>query len=224
MKVIFAEVRSKSAVKVQKDELEKLPKTVGLLTTVQFIGQLDSIKKQVEDSGRKVLIGRGIRTKYEGQVLGCDSSAAREDADGFLYVGTGIFHPLGIALRTEKPVFILDPSSGKIEELRREKVEKVKKRRKGALLKLLNSERIGILVSLKPGQEMLGEALRIKNLLESRGKSAYIFIFDTLDFSELENFPFVKCFLNLACPRISEDFERFSRPVADYSDAKEFLK
>ena len=39
----------------------------------------------------------------EGQVLGCNTSSAgavMEDIDCFLFVGTGSFHPLAVALAT----------------------------------------------------------------------------------------------------------------------------
>ena len=225
MKVIFAETRSKAKITIPGKEISKLPKSVALATTVQFIGQLDAVKKELESAGLKVFVGKGRRTKYPGQVLGCDSSAAiSADADAVLYIGTGFFHPVGIALQVEKPVFVFDPALGKIEELPKERVDAVRRKRKGALLKFLNSEKIGILVSVKPGQNLLPLALEIKKKLESQGKKAYVLAFDTVDFSELENFPFIECFLNLACPRISEDYERIVKPVADYYDVKEFLK
>jgi 2-(3-amino-3-carboxypropyl)histidine synthase len=225
MKVIFAEARSKARITIPRNEISKLPKSVALATTVQFIGQIGSVKKELENAGIKVFVGKGKKTKYAGQVLGCDSSAAiGADTSAVLYIGTGFFHPIGIALQTEKPVFIFDPALGKIEALQQEKVDAVRKKRKGALLKFLNSEKIGILVSVKPGQNLLALALVIKKKLESQGKKAYVLAFDTVDFSELENFPFIECFLNLACPRISEDYERINKPVADYLDVKEFLE
>jgi 2-(3-amino-3-carboxypropyl)histidine synthase len=224
MKVIFAEARSKARITIPKKEISKLPKSVALATTVQFIGQIGSVKKELENAGIKVFVGKGKKTKYKGQVLGCDSSAALGKGEGVLYIGTGFFHPIGIALQAEKPVFMFDPALGKIEALPQEKVDAVRKKRKGALLKFLNSEKIGILVSVKPGQNLLPLALVIKKKLEANGKKAYVLAFDTVDFSELENFPFIECFLNLACPRISEDYERINKPVADYSDVKEFLE
>jgi diphthamide synthase subunit DPH2 len=36
-------------------------------------------------------------------------------------------------------------------------------------------------------------------------KKFYYFICDTLDFSELENFNFIECWLNTMCPRVIED-------------------
>lgn len=46
---------------------------VGLVTTVQHIGQLDEIRKFLEGGGKRVFIGKhGKRAAYDGQILGCD--------------------------------------------------------------------------------------------------------------------------------------------------------
>ncbi len=38
-----------------------------------------------------------------------------------------------------------------------------------------------------------------------KNKRFYKFVFDTLDYSQLENFPFIECWVNTACPRIFDD-------------------
>ena len=45
-----------------------------------------------------------------------------------------------------------------------------------------------------------------------------IFAFDTLDFNQIENFPFVQCWVNTACSRILDDYEKFPKPLVDISD------
>jgi len=223
MRVIFAEARALDKVKIRKDDIRKLPERVGLFTTVQFIGQLREIIKEIEKSGRMVILSKGKHSLYEGQILGCDA-APPKGVDAHLYIGMGLFHPLGIALKTDQPVFILDPESGRISRLENSVVEREKKRRKAAVLKFLSAKKLGILVSIKPGQFLLERALSLKRDLEGEGKKVYVLLFDTLDFSELEDFPFIECFLNLACPRIAEDFERFRKPIVNYEDIALYLK
>jgi diphthamide biosynthesis enzyme Dph1/Dph2-like protein len=47
-------------------------------------------------------------------------------------------------------------------------------------------------------------------------KKFYLLLFDTLDFAQLENFNFIECFVNTACPRISyDDSEKFAKKVVD---------
>jgi diphthamide biosynthesis enzyme Dph1/Dph2-like protein len=42
---------------------------------------------------------------------------------------------------------------------------------------------------------------------------------DTLDFAGLENFPFVECFVNTACPRIGYDeWENLRKPIINADD------
>jgi len=36
-------------------------------------------------------------------------------------------------------------------------------------------------------------------------KKFYTFIAETIDLNQLENFPFIECWVNTACPRIAED-------------------
>ena len=91
---------------------------VGLVTTVQHIGQLDDIRKFLESRGKKVSVGKhGGRARYNGQILGCDLGSIKsveKEVDCFLYFGGGVFHPLGGALATEKPLLAVDPFTGKI--------------------------------------------------------------------------------------------------------------
>lgn len=206
MKTIFIECRWKG--KINFKSADKLPKRTGLITTVQFAGQIEIIKKEIEKTGRKCFLSKGIQC-HEGQVLGCESSAAesiKDKVDAFLYIGTGEFHPINVFLKTGKPVMIFNPISGKIEDIKRDEIEKIEKRKNAAYAKFLNAERIGILVTTKPGQQKLKEATALKKKIEKQGKKAYIFVDNTFNVDSLENFPFIQAWVNTACPRIIEDF------------------
>ena len=52
--------------------------------------------------------------------------------------------------------------------------------------------------------------------LEEKGKKCYIFVFDTLDAREMENFPFIDFWINTACPRIADDKDK--RNVIDMNE------
>jgi 2-(3-amino-3-carboxypropyl)histidine synthase len=194
MKTLFIEAKSDIKVKLEREVIKKLPKRVGLVSTIQHLHALKSIKKQLKNS----VIG--------GQVLGCDVGAARrirDKVDAFLYIGTGEFHPLGIALETGKEVYSYNPITKRMGKISKGDVEAYKRRRKGAYMKFLSSKRIGILVSTKPGQNNLRKAFELKRKLKD--KECYIFVADTLHINQLENFPFVECWVNTACPRIVDD-------------------
>lgn len=216
---MFIEARSKTPVSFKKTIL-KLPEKIGLVTTVQFIGQIKEVKSMLEKKDKKVFLGKGKHTAYQGQVLGCDVDAAisiEKKVDAFLYIGSGLFHPIAISLKTKKDVFTFNPLTNKFDKVDKKEVEKINKRKKGALIKFLSSKEIGVIVTTKPGQEQLKEAFKLKN--KFRDKNFYFLIFDTIDFGQLENFPFIECFVNTACPRIAlDDSIKINKAIINLED------
>jgi 2-(3-amino-3-carboxypropyl)histidine synthase len=179
-----------------------LPSKVGIVTTIQY---LSDMKKVVDYLWKKE-----IKAVVCGQVLGCDAGAAlrhKDDVDAFLYIGTGEFHPIGVSLQTGKPVWVLHPESMKIRKLGEAEVERIKKKKKGMLLKFHSSKTIGVLMTTKEGQSTVQGGLeRVKEVEKQHpDKQFYYFLCDTLNYSELENFPFVECWVNTMCPRVIED-------------------
>jgi len=218
MKIMMVEGRYKGEIDMSNLDADILPKKIGLATTVQFLDYVDEIKQFLRNKGKEIFVDK-MRQKYEGQLLGCDQGAAekiKDDVDAFLYIGTGIFHPLGIALNVDKEVFLYDPLHAVMSKIDSRQVERYNAKRKGAYLKFLESREIGFLVSMKPGQNNFKKAVEWKSKLTD--KTCHIFVFDTLDFSQLENFPFVQCWVNTACSRILDDYEKFAKPLVDLAD------
>lgn len=205
MKTFFIEAKYIEPIKLDKSEIAKLPAKIGLLSTTQFTHQLGDVKNQLESAGKKVFIEKGTQ-RHPGQILGCDVSAAaiiEKDVDAFLYIGDGIFHPIGAGLETDKAVFIYNPFTNKSSKLEKKDIEAYKKRKKAGLLKFHSGKNIGVLVSTKQGQASMSHLKLLRNKYPE--KTFYAFVFDTLDFKQLENFPFVEAWVNTACPRIDED-------------------
>ncbi|MBI2652423.1 diphthamide synthesis protein [Candidatus Woesearchaeota archaeon] len=218
MKIMMVEARFKGKIDLSNLDAKILPKTIGLATTVQFLDFIDEIKQYLESSGKIIFIDK-IKQKYDAQLLGCDVGGAekiKDKVDAFLYIGTGKFHPLGIALNIDKDVFCYEPINAILSKIDRKEVEKYNMKRKGAYLKFLEATEVGILVSLKPGQNNFRKAVELKKQLKE--KNCYIFAFDTLDFSQIENFPFIQCWVNTACNRILDDYDKFPKPLVDLSD------
>ncbi|MGC8940480.1 MAG: diphthamide synthesis protein [Candidatus Nanoarchaeia archaeon] len=220
MRVLFIPAKAKiDAKELLKDF--KIPfKKIGLCTTAQFLDSLKNIGAELERKGYEVKIGKPCWTAIkQGQILGCDVSAAKtieHEVDCFLYIGTGSFHPIGISLQTEKPVFSLNPFTKKLVEIREEKTNLLK-RKTQLLAKFKDAKRIGILVSIKPGQQNLqSDAVELKNLLQKIGKKAYLFICNDVLDSELQNFMHIDGWINTACPRLAED--KFSKPFINAFD------
>ncbi|MFC1722612.1 diphthamide synthesis protein [Nanoarchaeota archaeon] len=185
-----------------KFDVSELPQKIGIVTTIQFLADMEKVKKFLEDSGKEAIVA--------GQVLGCDQTVAKnisEKVDTFLYVGTGEFHPSAVAWETMKPVYVLDPGSMKIRKIDDREASKIMLRQKGMRLKFHSSKIIGVLMTTKKGQSRVQITPEKVFGLEEKfpDKKFYYFICDTLDFNELENFPFIECWVNTMCPRIMQD-------------------
>ena len=183
MKTIFIEAKSKEDITDVVKRFKEKGK-VGLVSSVQYLNQLEKAKKLVKNS------------KIVGQVLGCNvSNAIKSDVDLFLYVGSAYFHPIQIAVKTNKPVYIANPLTNKISKINKEEIEQYKKRIMGRQTKYLMSEQKAFIVSTKPGQNKL-------NLILKRKENYPIFICNNLDLNELENFREIDYWVNTACQRI----------------------
>ena len=218
MKAIFMHVKYTGEVGLNKINLDKLPKKLGLVTTTQFLNKIDEIKNYLEKNNKEVFIDKE-KQRNEGQLLGCDISAAakmQDKVDAFLYVGSGEFHPLGVALQTNKEVFTFNPVSSIFDKIDNEEIDNYKKIKKIKYTKFLGANNIGIMVTIKPGQYSYRKALEIKENLEKKGKRCFIFVFDTLDANEMANFPFIEFWINTACPRIADDKDK--RNVIDMGE------
>jgi len=205
MKVLFVPSKYKIPFSFKNINLKKLPKTIGLITTIQHANIIKKIKDYLEKNNKKVIIGKS-KFLEKAQMLGCDVSAAtkiQNKIQAFLYVGSGKFHSLQLALTTNKPVFIFNPLNEHFSELDKKEIQKIKARKRGQKIKFLYSDVFGILVSTKLGQNKLKEALNLKEKLDKQKKKAYIFTFNTLDTNQLENYPSIECWINTACPGLS---------------------
>jgi len=210
MKAIFMHTKYIGKINLNKIEVDKLPTKLGLVTTTQFLNKIDEIKNYLDKNDKEVFIDK-VKQRNEGQLLGCDVGAAtsiQDNVDAFLYIGSGEFHPLGVALQTEKDVFTFNPVSGIFNKLDNVEIENYKKIKKIRYIKFLSADNIGIMVTIKPGQYSYRKAVEIKEKLEQKGKKCFIFVFDTLDANEMNNFPFIDFWINTACPRIADDRDK----------------
>ncbi len=194
----------------------RLPTRVGLLTTTQFRGWLPSIKEHLERKGHEVRIGEpDKRVAYAGQLLGCDYHTAEvvsKDVDGYLYIGTGEFHPLGVTFLTDKPVLIADPERGSVRDLADLK-DRILRQRYAAIARAQDAQVFGIIVSRKIGQARMDMARDLKALAEKHGKEATIFLMDLVSPEFLKGYR-VDAWVNTACPRIAiEDGLQYKHPM-----------
>ncbi len=199
----FLDVDPIPALKKNFDKLKDF-KNIGLFCSIQYVPALKMVKEYLEKYGKKAYVYKS--QKHEGQVLGCRvyaGKAIEDKVDCFLYVGGGKFHPLGLALITEKPVFSLDVERNDIISLEPEK-KKYLQKKAWHDYKLKEAKVVGITVSWKQGQNRIEEAMRVKEKLESEGKEVHILAFDTIAKSKTIGMKF-DVILNLVCPRMDDE-------------------
>jgi 2-(3-amino-3-carboxypropyl)histidine synthase len=183
-------------------------RVTGLVTTVQHVHLIPAMEQYLRSKGIDVRVAGGSgRTPHRGQVLGCCFSTAKENgADEILFVGTGLFHPIGIALATRARVIVLDPITGIAQEV---SGEALLRKRFAVIEKARGAETIGIIVSSKSGQMRMDLARRLASL----SPSAVIVTMREVSPDELLNLGF-GCYVNTACPRLAYDDQvRFPVPV-----------
>jgi 2-(3-amino-3-carboxypropyl)histidine synthase len=189
---------------------------IGLTTTVQHVQTLDSVRELLVREGKTIAVGDAGKLPYPGQVVGCDYSNVKsvaDEVDAFLFIGGGKFHALGVALTTSKPTIVADPYIGTAYSVNPEK-EKILKQRYMCIDDAAKAKTVGILVSLKPGQQHFEAALKMKDVAEKAGKNASILAAKELLPETLLEFPTIDVYVNTACPRISlDDASKFKKPV-----------
>ncbi|MEM0057548.1 MAG: diphthamide biosynthesis enzyme Dph2 [Candidatus Bathyarchaeia archaeon] len=189
---------------------------IGLATTVQHVQTLDEAKEVLVRAGKIVMVGDTGRLSYPGQVVGCDYSNAKsiaDDVEGFMFIGGGRFHALGLALATSKSTVVADPFEKRVYPIADE-VERVQRQRWASIQEAQRAKTFAVLVGLKPGQKRLEEALAIREKLEKNGKDAYLFAVREITPETIMNFPTVDAYVNTACPRVSLDATaKFSKPI-----------
>ncbi|MBN2141810.1 diphthamide synthesis protein [Candidatus Woesearchaeota archaeon] len=187
-------------------------KKVALYASVQFTQVLEEVIKQVESLGAEVISSKPMRTSERYQLLGCISykSALRleEEPDAFLYIGDGAFHPRALVLAQKdeesfKEIIRYDPITGSMSIMGREDCDKIFKKYQASLAKILMSKEIGVIITLKPGQQQFKVSRKLRELFPD--KNFYFFATEQLDMSQAEDFNFIEAWINTACPRIGFD-------------------
>ena len=231
MDVLFLEAPYSGEIKLNKETINYLKensfKKVGLYASVQFCNNLDKVKLQLEELEIKAITSRADRTHVEGQLLGCDvyhdSLNSEEEVEAYLYIGDGKFHPLALVYTQKdseklKEIICNDPMRNSMSKMSIEDIKNILKKYKASLIKFLSSDNVGVIVTIKPGQEQLQPGYALEKKYPN--KKFYFFIDNVVSFSQLENFNFIDCWVNTTCPRVGfDDQEKFEKGVVNLNDA-----
>jgi len=193
MKFLFIPAKSKSKINNGKiEEISKsLPQNIGIAYSIQF----EELAKEV----RKLLSKKHKITSLI-QVLGCSKPKFPKHTSAILLIGSGKFHATSLFFETGLPIYILNKEG--LEKVSRKDTDALEKRHKTSYLKFLNANKVGILVSTKPGQQRLAQALQFKKKLTN--KKSYLFLANNINTSEFENYN-IDSWINTACPRLDMD-------------------
>jgi len=145
--------------------------------------------------------------------------------DCYLYVGDGKFHPLALVYVQKdsekiKEIVCSDPIQKKMSLMGIDNIRTILKKYKGSLIKFLSADVIGVIATIKPGQEQFRPALELETKYPH--KKFYYFIDNVVSFDQLENFNFIDVWINTTCPRVGfDDQEKFVKGVINLNDAFE---
>ncbi|VVB79741.1 2-(3-amino-3-carboxypropyl)histidine synthase [uncultured archaeon] len=168
---------------------KKLPSNIYLSYSIQF----QDVAKRVKE-----VLEKDHKITGFSQILGCTIPKMQKGTEAALLVGSGKFHAVSLAYESKLPVFIFEPNY--LEKISEFDVWEFEKKKKGAYAKFLISNKIGIIISTKPGQEKLSFALRSKKSLKN--KKPYLFITNEITPAEFENFSDIESWVNTSCPRM----------------------
>jgi 2-(3-amino-3-carboxypropyl)histidine synthase len=216
MPVYFVKAESTYDVRpaVERALPQLVGRRIGLLGTTQHLGRLPEVAELLRARGYEPILAEGdARIATPGQVLGCNYTSASVEADSYLYVGSGNFHPLGLALNTEKPIVCADPYNGEVRTMEEER-RRFLKQRYGAVASIRDAKTFGVLASSKQGQLRWNMAQALKRRIEKRGRKAYLILLKQFAPEYLVNFRHLDAFVSTACPRVAiDDYGRYPKPI-----------
>lgn len=198
----------KNISRLMKELQKRKISSVALVANAQYNRYLPQIKKNLFGKGVNSFIGTGTsRLASEGQILGCNYTvveSALPNVQASVYFGDGYFHPQGLLFSTDKPVIVVNPLHGTVEEISEKNKDRFMRKRYLAIAKASQAKTFGIIVSIKSGQRQKEKALELKKAIERHGKKAYLLEMDLVVESYMIGIG-VDCLVNTACNRIVLD-------------------
>lgn len=187
---------------------------IGVSTTAQHVHKLDKAEAILRAHGLEPVIMLGDkRTALRGQLLGCNVLAAvKAEVDEHLFIGSGDFHPLALALETEKRITAADPYTNTVRTLTEAK-GRILKQRWAAMGRAKEAKTFGIVVSTKGGQMRFNLAKKVLDQLTAHGKTGYIIQNKQISPETLLYFRHLDALVGVACPRVPiDDQPRYKQP------------
>jgi len=228
---------------VLKTKKKKL--LITIFSSVQFLNEVKILKEMLKNENYTIIEDKPERTNYGFQILGCDTYSHSfhldfSKLDFIIYIGDGMFHPQALlyALNDDfkkksynikdsfrNEIVVFNPINEDIKVLTLKDVEVNLRKRKVNLNKFYMSDNIGVFITSKVGQSYLFYLKDLKSKLREKysDKNFYFFLGDNFNSNELENFPYIDCWVNTACPRIGyDDVVNFKKCLINIKDILDF--
>ena len=221
----YDDIQFESIAKKCANEIKNKYKTISILTNSQHLEQLEPIKRIFENTGFKVIVGKGKGHLNDSQVFGCEFYPAyeiKDQIDAYIFLGQSRFHSASIALTTNKPTFMLDPYYNEYIQIN-EYAEKIEKKAILTILKSTEAKNFGIVIGLKEGQFAKIKALKLKKILEGFGKQIQLIALTEVTKERLLPFKNLDAYIQVACPRIATD-NSFDKPMLSVPQADALIK
>ncbi len=191
---------------------------IAIGVTVQHMHFLGDLEREARELGADPVTGS--LDGFRGLVVGCMYSSL-SGGEASVVVAGGVFHGLGAALWTGKPVWVADPFTG---EAKRVDVKTAVARRLEAISRAIDARSFAVVVSSKPGQMRLRVAELVVEALRKRGREAWLVSLDEVTNEALVNLGAAEAYVNTACPRLAvDDPELFPGPVVNPGELKYVL-
>lgn len=208
------------AEKLSKILTQKKLKRLALCSTIQFSRHRDLLKNALRQKGFAVFVGKGTAVE-KGQVLGCNYSCVKDiesKVEAAVFVGDGLFHPLGLGFAVKKPVLVADPVQVEAMEFGTEK-DLFLRKRIAAIEKGRLAKNVGVWVSTKRGQQRMRIALQLVQKFKSHGKKAFLVVSNEIRPEYVAGIPF-DAMVVTACPRIAlDDSSLFRQAILNPTEA-----
>lgn len=201
---------------------EKLVNTLNELGAYKVSLSSTLVEKYLRNTIAEKLSKKGFLTVVvDKPVLGCfyNHVLAHEcNIDVHVIIAGGVFHPLGLALLSSKPVVVLDPYLEKVWIANQEASKVLRKR----MYKILEAKRaiggrVGLIIGALPGQYREQLVKYLEELAKEKGYTIYKI---TSSYVTLERLAAIDSALNLdfyivtSCPRLPiDDLAEFHKPV-----------
>ncbi len=217
LKYTFSRKEQKELAKMLIGELKNkgIKRIIGV-AAIQYLELLKELVKEAKKEGITIELKKSA-FGVEGQVLGCETQAAKSKSKAVFFVGDGVFHALGILRSEKKPVLALNPLSKSLSWLDEKELSKFLKKRYAVIAKAMQAKRFGILLSTKPGQFNEEKAVEAKKLLEKKGREATIIAVDNISEPMLLDFE-LDAFVFIACPRLVDDSQHWKKPLISFEE------